>query len=89
MTHTESVLGLRSIWVDGVFKHDLVAEHKKILIKRKDVAYIYFLKEIIYHILKGYKVAGKGEQKIREIGKFEMKLAKNEVGKIETKCDEI
>ena len=44
---------------------------------------------IIYHILKGYKVAGKGKQKIREIGKFEMKLAKNEVGKIETKCDEI
>ena len=39
MTHTESVLGLRSIWVDGVFKHDLEAEHKKILIKRKDVAY--------------------------------------------------
>ena len=39
MTHTESVLGLRSIWVDGVFKHDLEAEHKKTLIKRKDVAY--------------------------------------------------
>ena len=39
MTHTESVLRLRSIWVDGEFKHDLEAEHKRISIRRKDVAY--------------------------------------------------